>query len=417
MHMIALGMNHRTADIAMREKIAGASDCLLALNAEIMHAAAASGCVLIATCNRTEIYMQTKSLHKVLKWFAHKLEVPESELCNYTYMHLDLDAIRHLMNVASGLDSLVLGEVEILGQLKGAYKVACQQGSMTTILSKLFECAFYVAKKVRSQTEIGVNPISVAYLAVRLAQKIFNRLSEQQILVIGAGETAQLILKHLCAAGASRFIIANRTLANANQVAASLEGNYSIEAIELELIPQALKRCDIVIAATNASLPLVGKGMVEMALKVRKYKPMFMLDLGVPRNIEPQVQQIADVFLYGIDDLQDIASKHQAERYKAVPEARKIIDAEVHKFVDWLDLQNAVQTIRAFRKRCEYTRDQALDEALQELSVGKNPEQVLQRFAHVLLNRLLHEPTVQLRRASIEGNVEILELMRELFET
>ncbi|HSX20304.1 MAG TPA: glutamyl-tRNA reductase [Gammaproteobacteria bacterium] len=410
-------MNHRTADIALREKIAGNSDVILATNAEIMHSARVSGVITLATCNRTELYVETKSRDAVLNWFAQRLGLANKDLKQYTYMHTDLDAIRHLMRLASGLDSMVLGEVEILGQLKAAYKLALQQGNVTTTLSRLFECGFSVAKKVRTQTEIGVNPVSVAYLAVRLAERIFTRISEQVVLLIGAGDTAQLMLKHLAGAGVKHFIIANRTRAHAEALVKSCGPDVTVEFIELNLVPEVLARADIVVTATNAPLPIVGKGMVENAIKARKYRAMFMIDLAVPRNIEPQVQQIADVYLYGIDDLQNIAAEHKQTRYTAVPQAEIIIDQEVHKFVAWLDTQQAVTTLQAFRRRCEYRRDQSLDEALQQLNSGKDPREVLQKFGHVLLNRLLHEPTIQLRKASVAGNNELLNIMRELFET
>lgn len=417
MHMIALGMNHRTAGIDLREKIAGNGDILLALQTEIKHTARVSGVVAVATCNRTEFYLEASSLNGVLQWFATKLGIDAALLKKYTYIHRDLDAIRHLMYVACGLDSMVLGEVEILGQLKAAYKQALQQGHVTTTLGRLFESAFATAKKVRSETAIGVNPVSVAYLAVRLAERIFTRIAEQTVLIIGAGDTAQLMVKHLAASGVQRFIIANRTIAHAQNVANILGAACAVELIELNMIPQVLKRADIIVAATNAPLPIVGKGMVENALKARKYRAMFMIDLSVPRNIEPQVAQIADVYLYGVDDLQDIAAEHRNTRRTAIPQAELLIGQELNKFVAWLDSQQAITSIQAFRRRCEYRRDQTLDEALQQLESGKDPKVVLERFAHVLLNRLIHEPTVQLRKASISGNNELLNVMRELFET
>lgn len=418
-HLIVLGMSHKTAGVAVRERLAG-QELTLATNAEIMHAARVSGMVVISTCNRTELYVEAETHHELLKWFADRLAVDILELNKYTYMYSDFDAIRHLMRLACGLDSMVIGEVEILGQLKAAYKTALQHGTVTKTLGRLFENAFAVAKQVRSETEIGLNPISVAYLAVRLAQRIFTDIAAQTVLLIGAGDTARLMLRHLAGAGVKRFMLANRTLANSQALVQDLAqecgSGIAVDLLELNLIPDALARADIVVTTTSAPLPLVGKGMVERAIKARKYKSMFMIDLAVPRNIEPQVQQISDVYLYGIDDLQSIAAEHQRTRHTAVPQAEMIITREMQKFIAWLDSRHSITAIQAFRQRCELRRDQALLEAMQQLEGGRDPKQVLEKFAHVLLNKLLHEPTVQLRKAGIAGNNELLHMMRELFE-
>lgn len=401
MQLIALGMNHKTATIDVREKLAFGKDLWLATNADIMHSAQVSGIVWLSTCNRTEIYVETTSWRALMIWLSRGLQLDINVLKKYTYVHFDLEAARHLMQVASGLDSMVLGEVEIFGQLKSAYQQAMKRGHVTKHLGRLFECAFSVAKKVRTQTEIGMNPISVAYLAVRLAERIFTRINEQVVLLVGAGDTAHLILKHLYGVGVRHFIIANRTLANSQILANVFADTAEVEIIELGMVPDILSRADIVVTTTNAPLPIIGKGMVEKAIKARKYRSMFMVDLAVPRNIEPQVQQISDVYLYGIDDLQNIAEEHQRSRSIAVPQADLIIAAEVKKFMLWLESQRAVPTIQAFRQRCEVQRDRTLSEALRQLENGKDAKEVLQRFAHVLLNRLLHEPTVQLRNANI----------------
>jgi glutamyl-tRNA reductase len=402
MQLIALGMNHKTAAIEVREKLASGSHAWLATSAEIMHSAHVSGIVWLSTCNRTEIYVETTSWRALMVWLSRRLQLDINVLKKYTYVHFDLDAARHLMQVASGLDSMVLGEVEIFGQLKAAYQQALKHGQVTKHLGKLFESAFSVAKKVRTQTEIGMNPISVAYLAVRLAERIFTSINEQVVLLIGAGDTAQLMLKHLHGAGVRHFIIANRTLTNSQVLARTVADTALVEIIELGMVPDILARADIVVTTTAAPLPIVGKGMVERAIKARKYRAMFMIDLAVPRNIEPQVQQISDVYLYGIDDLQNIAEEHQKSRAIAVPQADLIIAAAVKNFKLWLDCQHTVPTIQAFRQSCELQRDRTLQEALRQLESGKDAKEVLQRFAHVLLNRLLHEPTVQLRNANIE---------------
>lgn len=417
MQLMVLGMNHKTAAVGVREKLALNQELWLATSYEIMHSACVRGAVLLSTCNRTEIYVETDSWRALLSWLSRRLKVDIKELKKYAYLHFDFDAVVHLMQVASGLDSMVLGEVEIFGQLKTAYQLAQQLGHVTPNLGRLFENAFSVAKKVRTETEIGMNPISVAYLAVRLAARIFTRISDQVVLVIGAGDTAHLMLKHLLGAGVTRFIIANRTMARSQALAQSLSDSASIEIVELWMVPTVLARADIVVAATAAPLPIVGKGMVEVAIKARKYRSMFMIDLAVPRNIEPQVQQIPDVYLYGVDDLQTMAAEHRRSRSTAVPQADLIIAAEAKKFMDWLQCQHSITTIKEFRSRCELRRDQALQEALRQLNGGKDAKEVLQRFAHVLLNRLMHEPTVQLRKASVAGKTDLLATVHELFTT
>ncbi len=402
MQLIALGMNHKTASVDVREKLTSGKDSWLATSAEIMHSAHVSGIVWLSTCNRTEIYVETISCRSLLIWLSRRLQLDINVLKKYIYVYFDLDAARHLMRVASGLDSMVLGEVEIFGQLKAAYQRSLEYGYVTKHLGRLFESAFSVAKKVRTQTEIGMNPISVAYLAVRLAERIFTSINEKVVLLIGAGDTAHLMLKHLHGAGVRHFIIANRTLANSQILARVVADTAKVEIIELGMVPDTLLCVDIVVTTTAAPLPIVGKGMVERAIKARKFRAMFMIDLAVPRNIEPQVQQISDVYLYGIDDLQIIAKEHQRSRSIAVPQADLIIAGEVKKFMMWLGCQHAVPTIQAFRQQCELQRDRTLIEALRQLESGKDAKDVLHRFAHVLLNRLLHEPTVQLRNANIE---------------
>jgi len=308
-----------------------------------------------------------------------------------------------------------LGEAEIVGQLKFSYQLALQQGYVSKSLSRLFQSTFSVAKKVRTRTNIGVNPISVAYLAVRLAERIFAHISEQTVLIIGAGDTARLLLKHLCSAGVKRFFIANRTIERSQDMLRDVAVDCAVELIDLSLVPDYLPRADIVVTATAAPLPIVGKGMVEQAIKARKHRPIFMIDLSVPRNIELQVRDISDVYLYGIDDLQTIAAEHKRFRFNAAKQADLIIDAEADKFMSWLQGQHEISTIQAFRQNCEAQRDQSLNEALRQLQLGKDAEQVVHRLAHVMLNRILHQPTVQMREASTKGDAEFLATARKLF--
>lgn len=416
-----LGINHKTAAVGLREKLAVNADLAVETIAQIMHPAHVSTVVLISTCNRTEIYVEAESLDGVLRCLRRQYGINLRDLEKYTYLHFEQDAIRHLMRVACGLDSMVLGEVEILGQLKTAYQVAVGKGHVSKNISRLFQHTFSVAKKVRSATNIGLNPVSVAYLAVRLAGRIFAQIREQTVLIVGAGDTARLLLQHLRGAGVKKFYIANRTLQRSQNLALSLgldsaEYIEYIKCIELSEIPDCLAQADIVVTATASPLPIIGKGMVELAIKTRKHKPMFMIDLAVPRDIEAQVRDISNIYLYCIDDLQAIATEHKQFRSSAAQQATLIIDYEAEKFTKWLASQQANSTIQAFRQVCAIQKDLALSQALRELNSGKDAKQVLERFAHVLLNRLIHNPTVQMREASTSGNQELLEVVRELFK-
>jgi glutamyl-tRNA reductase len=416
MHLMAMGLSHKTASQDQRQQLVFSNELVVATITEIMHSAQVNAAVLLSTCNRTEIYLEASSLSSVLRWLQREHKIKGIDLRANTYLYMDLKAVQHIMRVASGLDSMVLGEVEILGQLKNAYQLALQHGLLSKSLSRLLQTSFAVAKKVRTQTDIGLNPVSVAYLAVRLAERIFASIAEQTVLLIGAGDTARLVAKHLASAGVTRFVFANRTIAKARAMAQEIGLTQQYEIIGLSQIPEYLPRADIVVAATTAPLPIVGKGMVERAIKIRKHKAMFMVDLAVTRDIEVQVREIADVYLYGIDDLQNIAAEHQRYRSNAAQQADLIIVREADRFMQWLDSQHVSSTIHAFREQCKKQRDIALYEALRQLDAGKDPRLVLQRFGHVLLNRVIHEPTVQMRAAATsQDSAAMLTIVRKLF--
>lgn len=415
MHLLTLGVNHKSASIGLREKLSVSPDTALANMQQVMRSPQVNAMVLVATCNRTEIYLEADSLQPVLRCIKREANLNLQDLRQSTYLHIDREAVQHLMHVACGLDSMVIGEVEILGQLKTAYQVALEQNTVNKNLSRLFQHAFSVAKKVRTQTSIGLNPVSVAYLAVRLAERIFTKLSNKTALIVGAGDTAKLVIKHLQSAGIDRFYLANRTIQNAQALISELGLQSGVELLDLTDIPRYLMHADIVVTATASPLPIIGKGMVEQAIRARKHKPMFMIDLAVPRNIEPQVRGLAEVYLYGIDDLLAIAAEHKRFRLSAVEQAEHIILDEVDKFMAWVESQQAFSTISAFRKNCMRVRDQALMEALRQLQIGKEPIEVMHRLAYVLSNRLMHDPTVKMREAATNGNKDLLETARVLF--
>jgi glutamyl-tRNA reductase len=307
---------------------------------------------------------------------------------------------------------MILGEPQILGQMKTAYHAANQAGTLGKNLSKLFHHTFSTAKKVRTDTAIGSSPVSVAFAAVQLAQQIFDKLSEQTALLIGAGETIELTARHLHQHGIGRIIIANRTYDKAHALAMQFNGF----AIALSEIPEHLAEADIVVSSTASQLPILGKGRVESAIKKRKHKPMFMVDLAVPRDIEPEVEQLSDVYLYTVDDLQNTINQNMDSRRRAAEQAEEIIDTQVEHFLAWLRSQGAQETIRDYRFQAEMTRDEALQKALTQLSSGAAPDEVLQRLAHTLTNKLIHTPCTQLREAGANERHDLIAASREIFK-
>lgn len=414
MALLALGINHKTAPVEVRERVAFAPEALSEALHEACRQARLSEVAILSTCNRTELYCATglDGTRALLEWLGeyHGLDVEELQRCSYAYW--DEDAVRHMMRVASGLDSLVLGEPQILGQLKSAYSVSQAEGLASVELGRLFRTTFSVAKNVRTRTAIGQNPVSVAYAAVSMAQHIFADIRSSRALLIGAGETIELVARHLKRAGVQQITVANRTLARALAVAEEFDGR----AIELSQIPDALPNTDILIASTASQLPILGKGAVEAALKKRKHRPIFMVDIAVPRDIEPQVGELDDVYLYTVDDLREVIEENQRERQTAALEAETIIESGTLEFMRQLRELDAVDTLTLLRQRAHDTAQQELAKCLRQLRNGKDPEEVLKRLAHGLTNKLLHQPTVQLRRASSEGRSELLQSAQELYQ-
>jgi glutamyl-tRNA reductase len=414
MALLALGINHKTAPLEVREKVAFTPEQLV----DALEHARACGqlkeLAILSTCNRTELYCSTdlEGSRALLEWLGEYHHLPPALLQQCTYVHWDDSAARHMMRVASGLDSLVLGEPQILGQLKSAYAVSQQRGLAGAELGRLFQQTFAVAKQVRTDTAIGQNPVSVAYAAVSLAQHIFADLGSSRALLIGAGETIELVARHLSQAGVCSMIVANRTLARAQALAESVGGR----AIVLADIPQVLVEADIVISSTASQLPILGKGAVEAALKKRRHKPVFMVDIAVPRDIEPQVGELDDVYLYSVDDLRDVIEENQRSRETAALEAEEIIERGALAFMRQLRELDAVDTLTALRSHAQLLRDEALEQALKLLRNGKPADEVLSLLAHRLTNKMLHSPSIQLRKASADGREEMLQLVQELYQ-
>ncbi|MCO7228802.1 glutamyl-tRNA reductase [Halomonas sp. CnH100-B] len=406
MTLLALGINHRTATVAVREQVAFTPTQLESALAELRSLPHISEAAVLSTCNRTELYCVTDAAGEqtVLDWLGrfHNLRVEELSRCAYHYH--DNDAARHLMRVAVGLDSMVLGEPQILGQLKEAYQQARQAKGLGGELERLFQHTFAVAKQVRTETGIGKNPVSVAYAAVSMASRIFDDFSRANALLIGAGETIELVARHLHEAGVRQLTVANRTRERAEQVSSSLGGT----AITLPEIPDALERADIVISSTASPLPILGKGMVERALKKRRHRPVFMVDIAVPRDIEPEVGELADVFLYTVDDLEEVIEENRRHRQVAADQAESLIEHGVGSWQQERRVRNGGEVIRDFRRHGESLRDQARDQALERLAKGEDPDKVVERLAHQLANRFMHQPTLTIREAAAQENHDLL---------
>ncbi|WP_111497420.1 glutamyl-tRNA reductase [Marinobacter bohaiensis] len=414
MALLTLGINHRTAPLELRERVAFTPETMAEAFSALTVAVGVKEAAILSTCNRTELYLAAEDdcADTVIQWLAGFHDMDPADLAEAFYIHANGDAVRHMMRVACGLDSMVLGEPQILGQLKDAYATARAHSASGSLLSRLFEQSFSVAKRVRTETSIGENPVSVAYAAVSLSRHIFSDLRKNKALLIGAGQTIELVARHLREAGVPDIIVANRTLERAQAVASEYDGH----GILLSDIPEHLPGVDIVIASTASQLPVLGKGAVERALKVRKHRPYFMVDIAVPRDIEPEVSQLDDVYLYTVDDLRQVIEENLRSREGAAREAERLIESGVEEFQYQLRALDAVSTLKQYRQHAEDLRDREVERALKALRNGGDPETLLRSLGRGLTNKLLHEPSVQVRRAAAEGRPEITHWLRELHQ-
>jgi glutamyl-tRNA reductase len=425
MQLLVLGINHNTATVAVREKVAFAPERMQEALQQACTKAGLAEVAILSTCNRTELYavpeQSTQALAgrdaqavqaAVQQWLCDYHQLNTSDLDQVLYSHTDEGGVRHLMRVASGLDSMVLGEPQILGQIKSAYAVAQQAATLGTTLHRTFEEVFAIAKQVRTETAIGENPVSVAFAAVTLAQQIFSDIHQANALMIGAGRTIELVVQHLKEAGVATIVVANRTLTNAQE----LSRKYGVREVLLSDIPEVLETTDIVVSSTASQLPILGKGAVERALKVRRHKPIFMVDLAVPRDIEPEVAELEDVYLYTVDDLREVIDSNLKNRQEAALEAEVIIDKGVDAFKRKQRGLDVVGTLRNFRVKAEQQRDAELDKAIKALERGADPKEVVRELARLLTNKLIHSPSVQMKKASADGHHELIHLAEQLFE-
>jgi len=413
MPLLAVGINHRTAPVHVREQVAFGPD---QLPASLQRLAAAEGvreAAILSTCNRTEIYCALDSGHdgSVVRWLGDHHALDQSEFRKHLYTHPDAQAVRHLLRVASGLDSMILGEPQILGQVKAAYQNAAATGTLGNQLDRLFQHSFAVAKKIRTDTSIGASPVSVAFAAVGLTRQIFDDLEHRTALLIGAGDTIELVARHLAQQQIGRVIVANRTLDRAHQLATRLGGL----AITLDEIPGQLSMADIVVSSTASAEPVLCHDGVEKALRVRKHRPMLIVDLAVPRDVEGSVSALEDVYLYTIDDLESLIAENLRTREEAAEQAEEIIDAQVDKFLAWQRSLDAVEAIRSLRQWAETTREAALTKAQRQLAAGHEPGEVMEQFARQLTNKLIHKPCLELREAGAEGREEVIEIVKALY--
>ena len=413
MAFIALGINHMTASVDVRERVAFTPEQMVEALQQLCRVTPTREAAILSTCNRSELYLEQEQVEAeaVLAWLAnyHRLNLEDLKAC--AYVHTDDQAVQHMMRVASGLDSMVLGEPQILGQMKSAYAVAREAGSVGPLLGRLFQATFSTAKTVRTDTAIGENPVSVAFAAVSLAKQIFANLHRSQALLIGAGETITLVARHLHEQGVKRIVVANRTLERAS----ALAEQFGAHAILLADIPHELYSSDIVISSTASQLPILGKGAVEQALKKRKHKPMFMVDIAVPRDIEAQVGELDDVYLYTVDDLHEVVAENLKSRQGAAQAAEELVAAGTEDFMARLRELAAVDVLKAYRQHAERIRDEEMLKAQRLLANGGSAEDALAQLARGLTNKLLHAPSVQLKKLSAEGRVEALGIVQELF--
>ncbi len=413
MPLIALGLNHLTAPVGLREQVAfdehAAGEALL----DLARQPGVEEALILSTCNRTELYVGVAAGAEDIpqSWLIRHHQLTPGKLDEFLYRHDEQDAVRHMFRVATGLDSMVLGEPQILGQVKDAYQQARGAQSLKAPLDRLLQHTFAVAKRVRTDTRIGAHTVSVAFTAVRLAEQVFTDLKQACVLLIGAGDTIELAARHLSEKQARRLIVANRTLESAQELA----GRYGGYAIALADLPQHLAEADIVISSTAARQPIVSRTMVEQAMATRRRKPMFMVDIAVPRDIETSVGDLPDVYLYGIDDLHQVIDDNRRSRAAAAHEAEAIIELQVDRYMAWRRALTLKNPALDMRQHAEVYRDEVLLKARSMLAHGRSADEALAFLANTLTNKLLHHPSARLREATLTGDLELLHAAGRLY--
>ncbi len=412
MQLFAFGMNHHTAPLAVREQVTfNAENLEVALRDLVAHESVREAAI-ISTCNRTEVYCSTPEPIRAIDWLArfHHLKPPALEPFLYTLPRER--AVTHAFRVASGLDSMVIGEPQILGQMKDAVKSAEHAGTLGTVLHKLFQSTFSVAKEVRTRTDIGASSVSMAAAAIKVAERIYPSIAGQKVLFVGAGEMIELCSTHFAAKQPREMTFANRSIERGEQLASRFQGRV----ITLNDLPEQLPLHDIVVTCTASTLPILGKGMIERAIKARRHRPILMIDLAVPRDVEAEVAELDDVFLYSVDDLGKIVQEGLDTRHAAVAQAEAIINTNVHAFMHWLENRELVPTIRALRDQAERMRRHELERAARMLAKGDDPAKVLDQLSHSLTNKLMHAPTQALNSVQANERDALVAALTRLYE-
>jgi glutamyl-tRNA reductase len=414
MALITLGLSHHSTPIDLRERMAFAEADLPEALAQLRAQPGVSEAAILSTCNRTELFAVTEAEQSpaLLAWWRGMRRVEDALLTPHVYTHRDRASVIHILRVASGLDSMVLGEPQILGQMKQSFALANNVESLGPILSRLFQHAFAVAKLVRSQTDIGAHPVSVAYAAVQMARRIFEDLKGQTALLIGAGEMVSLVARYLQQQGVGQLIVANRSLGRAETLAAEVGGR----AVALEALPEVLPKADFVVSSTASREPIIRFDAMKQALRGRRRRPVFMIDLAVPRDIEPRIGTLEDVYLYTIDDLRNVVAENRRLREDAAREAESLVETQAHVFARWLEARDAADIIRRLRERAQAQGEEVLDKARRKLANGESPQAVMDFVAETLTNKLLHAPISRLRQAEGGEQALLLNSAQTLFD-
>ena len=412
MPLYALGLNHATAPVKVREQVAFQPDTLGVALRDLIAQPSVKEAAILSTCNRTEVYFSAAEAAPVERWLESFHRVPSESLHPYVYTLAQDRAVSHAFRVASGLDSMVLGEPQILGQMKHAVRSAEAAGALGLILNRLFQRTFAVAKDVRTNTDIGSASISMAAAAVKLAERIYPSLADQHLLLIGAGEMIGLAAAHFAAKHPKSITVANRTLERGEQLAARFGAN----AITLNELPERLAQFDMIVTSTASSLPILGKGLLERAIKSRRHTPMFIVDLAVPRDVEPEAAELDDVFLYSVDDLANIVKDNLQIRVDSLTQAEEMIAEQAQSFLRWLDGRSVIPTLTALQGHHEVLRAAEVERARRLLSGGAAPEQVIEQLARGLTNKFLHAPAQALTRAGDAERAQLLAMLHHIYQ-
>ncbi len=416
MSLTVIGINHKSAPVAIREKVAYSQGALVDSLCRIHSHRAIEGLILVSTCNRTEWVIEHTEMTDVslIEWLEQ--DVGAAALQDYIYVSHGEDAVTHLIGMASGLDSMVLGEPQILGQVKASFRHAKEADTVSPLLHRVFQHVFKAAKRIRTETAIGENAVSVAYVAVQLAKQLFSQLKSKQVLLIGAGDTVTRVATHLAGEGVSAFWVANRTLARGQELAEQLQKNgATVKTLTLESMAQVLPEMDMVVSSTGSPVPVLGKGIIENALQTGRIRPLFMLDLAVPRDIEPQASELEHVYLYSIDDLESVVAHHVAERHHEKASASLLAEEEAAEFMHWLKAQDAVEILKTYRQQMGQQKEEILVKAKKRLQQGEAAEDILHFLAERLTNTLIHAPSLAIKDAAAKKSYDKLAILKETF--